>query len=61
LNLKGEALYLARLPAKRNRLAEKDSRQLNSLEADPYRQSLQLWRDLLGQSKPFYPKPVDPT
>jgi len=36
---------LARIPAKWNHFAEKDSRQIN--RESPYRQSFQLWRDLL--------------
>jgi hypothetical protein len=38
---------LARIPAKWNHFAENDSRQINYVGANPCRQSLQLWRDLL--------------
>jgi hypothetical protein len=36
---------VARIPAKWNHFAEKDSRQY--IGANPYRQSLQLWRDVI--------------
>jgi hypothetical protein len=40
-----QPIDLARIPAKWNHFGEKDSRQIN--RASPYRQSFQLWRDLL--------------